>query len=324
LPNALSLGKLAENMKPRILVVGSLNLDLVARVPNLPQPGETVPIDSFIQSPGGKGANQAVAAARLGALATMLGCVGNDSFGATLLTALRENGVATTHVRIVSECASGVALIGVERSGQNAIMVAGGANLCLLSSDVQRLEHLFAAADAVLLQLEIPIATVAAACQLAKRHGVLVVLDPAPAPSVPLPDDLCAVDLISPNQSEAESLTGIAVADPTDAARAAAVLRGRGARQVVVKLGAQGAVCCDHRGDISHVPAPQVQAIDTTAAGDAFGAALAIALVEGRSLAEAAQFACAAGALATTRCGAQEAMPWRAAVDELVAHCPHS
>lgn len=311
-------------MKPRILVVGSLNMDLVAHVAHLPQPGETVLVETFIQSPGGKGANQAVAAARLGAETTMLGCVGNDAFGTRLLAALRENGVATEHVRITSECSSGVALIGVEQSGQNSILVAGGANLCLLPGDVQASEHLFAAADAVLLQLEIPTRTVAAACLLAKRHGVMVLLDPAPAPGAPLPEELCAVDLISPNQSEAESLTGIAVTCPADAARAAAVLQGRGARQVVVKLGAQGALCCDNRGAISHVSAPQVQAVDTTAAGDAFGAALAIALVEGRSLAEATEFACAAGALATTRRGAQEAMPTREAVDQLLAMRSHA
>ena len=311
-------------MKPQILVVGSLNLDLVARVAHLPQPGETVLVDAFTQSPGGKGANQAVAAARLGALTTMLGCVGNDAFGTQLLTALRENGVATEHVRITAECTSGVALIGVERSGQNSIMVAGGANLCLQPGDLQDLEHLFAAADAVLLQLEIPIATVAAACQFAKRHGVLVLLDPAPAPIVPLPDELCAVDLISPNQSEAASLTGIKVADAAAAARAAAILQGRGARQVVVKLGVHGALCRDQRGAVSHVPAPQVKTVDTTAAGDAFQAALAIALVEGRSLNEAVQFARAAGALATTKCGAQEAMPSREDVDQLVTMYPHS
>jgi ribokinase len=304
---------------PRILVVGSINLDLAARVSRLPKPGETVPGDTLIQTPGGKGANQAVAAARLGASTTMLGRVGDDAFGQVLLAALVASGVNTEHVHVIPQCSSGVALIGVETSGQNAITVIRGANAHLLPDDVIREEELFANADAVLVQLEVPFATVAAACRLARKHGTLVVLDPAPAPRVALPPELWAADLICPNQGEAESLTGIVAADAADAARAAKVLQGRGARQVVIKLAERGALTCDQDGTSAQVPAPLVKVVDTVAAGDAFQAALAVALIEGWSLVEATRFACAAGALATTKVGAQDAMPRREDVERLLS-----
>jgi ribokinase len=303
---------------PRIVVVGSINLDLVARVPKLPRPGETVLGREFKQAPGGKGANQAVAAALLGAEVTMIGRVGDDAFGGPLIDALRRRGVRTDLVQPTAGSTSGLALIGVEGSGQNAIVVIGGANQRLTPDDVREREAEIAAADAMLVQLEVPLETVAAAVEIARRSGVRAVLDPAPAAE--LHNALFAVDLISPNQTEAEVLTGLVVRSASDAARAAAALHQQGVRQVVIKLGEQGALASEAGDEAMHVPAPAVAVVDTTAAGDAFTAALTIALIEGQSLARATRFACAAGSLATTREGAQEAMPTREEVERLISN----
>lgn len=305
-------------MKPRIVVVGSLNMDLVARAARLPRPGETVAGYSFAQVPGGKGANQAIAAALLGADVSLIGRVGDDPFGRQLVESLVRRDVETSRVEITPGATSGLAMIGVEDSGQNAITIIGGANALLMPADVARHAAAIAAADALLVQLEVPLATVAAAMSLAGRHGVLTVLDPAPAPTSPLPPELLAAGVLSPNQTEAEALTGIAVAGPADAARAAANLHERGAKLVVIKLGEQGALASDGASPVTHVPAPRVNVLDATAAGDAFTAALAVALVEGLSLGEATRFACAAGSLATTRVGAQDAMPSREEVKRLL------
>jgi ribokinase len=301
--------------RPRIVVVGSLNMDLVVQVARLPRPGETVSAKTFAQLPGGKGANQAVAAARLGADVAMLGRVRDDALGRQLIESLAGCGVETGCIAIAPGISSGLALIGVEASGQNAITIVGGANALLTPGDVQRHESIIGGAGALLVQLEVPLETVAAAVAVARRHGVLTILDPAPAPAVPLPAELLAVDLLSPNQTEAEALTGIAVAGPAAAERAAALLHQRGARRVVIKLGGQGALAFAGPKDVIHIPAPLVNVVDTTAAGDAFTAALAVALVEGHSLTGATRLACAAGSLATTRAGAQDAMPTR---DEVV------
>jgi ribokinase len=304
-------------VKPRIVVVGSLNMDLVVRVSRLPRPGETAVGRDFSQVPGGKGANQAVAAALLGADVLLIGRVGDDAYGRLLVQLLQSRGVDASRVLMTSGTTSGLALIGVEDSGQNAITIVGGANALVSPDDVAHCQAAIAGADALLVQLEVPLETVASAITIAKRHNVLTVLDPAPAPAMRLPAELLAADVLSPNQIEAEALTGVAVASPADAQRAARLLHERGAGRVVIKLGEQGAWASENGGPFSHAPAPPVQAIDTTAAGDAFTAALAIGLVEGRSLAEATRWACAAGSLATTRRGAQDAMPTRAEVDAL-------
>jgi Sugar kinases, ribokinase family len=244
----------------------------------------------------------------------MIGRVGDDVFGRLLIASLKTEGVRPQHVQVTPKCPSGLALIGVDDSGQNAIMVIGGANQRLTPLDVGSHSATISAADALLVQLEVPLVTVLAAVHIARQHGVLTILDPAPAPDCQVPDALYAVDVISPNQSETESLTGIAVDSVADSARAAAILHERGVRQVVIKLGEQGALASQHGAEAIHVSAPQVRVVDTTAAGDAFTAALAVALVEGRSLADATRFACAAGSLATTRPGAQDAMPSRSEV----------
>ena len=298
-------------LPPRIVVVGSINMDLVARMDRLPKPGETVSGESFQTISGGKGANQAVAAARLGARVSMIGRVGDDSFGVTLRKNLDTAGVETNQVFKTSGVSSGVALIGVEQSGANAITVVPAANGRLTTDDVQACQDIIATANALIVQLETPIETVAAAIQIAKKFGVLTVLDPAPAPKDPLPRELMTVDILSPNQSEAEALTGIPVLDWESAIRAAHAMRNQGANAVVLKMGELGALVYGQDGSIHQIAARQAEIVDTTAAGDAFTAALTVALCEGQSLKDAAQFGSLAGTLACTRFGAQPAMPTR-------------
>ena len=301
---------------PRIVVVGSINMDLVAQMLRLPRPGETVSGESFQTIPGGKGANQAVAAARLGAYVAMIGRVGDDSFGATLRHNLKTAGVDTNHVFVTPGCSSGVAMIGVEMSGANAITVVAGANGQLTEGDVESCQETIAKADALVVQLETPIETVAVAIRIAQQHGVLTVLDPAPAPLEQLPPQLMCVDILSPNQTEAEALTGIAVFDWESAKSAARELRQQGARDIVLKMGALGALVYERDGAFYQVAAMVADIIDTTAAGDAFTAAFTVARCEGRSLEEAAYFGTLAGTLACTRFGAQPAMPNRVELED--------
>lgn len=306
----------------QIVVVGSINMDLVARMSRLPRPGETLHGDDFRTIPGGKGANQAVAAARLGAIVTMIGRVGDDGFGVELLQSLKQYGVRTQFVQKTENCPSGVAVINVETSGANAIVVIAGANGQLTPSDVEGCASVIESADVVIVQLETPVETVMAAVRTARKYHVRTILDPAPAPAVSLPEELQTVDYISPNQTEAEALTGIVVNDLSSAERAAKVLSDRGARHVVMKLGELGAfVYSDGTG--THVPATKAAIIDTTAAGDAFTAGLAVGLAEGRSPAEAARLGCAAGTLACTVFGAQPAMPTREQVDRFLDTQPN-
>lgn len=299
-------------LPPRIVIVGSINMDLVARMQRLPKPGETVTGESFQTISGGKGANQAVAAARLGARVSMIGRLGDDSFGVTLRKNLNSAGVDTNHVLETHGVSSGVALIGVEQSGANAITVIPAANGQLTAGDVRSCQEMISTANALIVQLETPIETVAAAIQIAKRNGVLTVLDPAPAPNGPLPQELMTVDILSPNQSEAEALTGIPVVDWESAKHAAQVMRNLGANAIVLKMGELGALVVAQDGTIHQIAAYKAKIVDTTAAGDAFTAALTIALCEGQPLKNAAHFGSLAGTLACARFGAQPAMPTRA------------
>lgn len=305
----------ARSSIPRIVVVGSINMDLVARMPRLPRPGETVSGEELETIPGGKGANQAVAAARLGAHVTMIGRVGDDSFGESLRSSLNQNSVVTDHVLTTTNCSSGVALIGVEASGANSITVIPAANGRLSVEDVEAHSKVIAAADALIVQLESPVPTVAKSIELAQRHGILTVLDPAPAPNTPLPPALLGVDIISPNQTEAEALTGIVVADWNSAEQSARRLQALGAKNVVLKMGELGALVLTSEGTIDRVSAPKAAVVDTTAAGDAFTGAMTVARCEGKSLRDAAEFGCLAGTVACTRKGAQPAMPTR---DDLI------
>jgi len=303
---------------PAVVVIGSINMDLVVQLARLPRPGETVQGREFRQFPGGKGANQAVAAARLGAPCSLVGRVGRDAFGEQLVASLRSCGVDTTHVVATDGRSSGIAVIGVEDSGQNAIAVVAGANGIVTPRDVAAVEDLLSQADVLLLQLEIPLETVEAALRTARRRGVLTVLDPAPAPAA-MPPPLFQVDVLCPNESEAETLTGTVIRDLAGAEHAAQQLRRRGVRWPVITLGERGALLCAEDGQCTLVPAFPIQARDTTAAGDAFAAAVGVTLAAGRPWPDAVCHGCAAGALAASRLGAQSAMPTLLEVESLVA-----
>jgi ribokinase len=294
-----------------IVVVGSSNTDMVVRVPHLPAPGETVLGGSFLMAAGGKGANQAVAAARLGAQVKLVAGVGQDVFGEAALLGLEREGIDTQHISVDLETASGVALITVDDTGENSIAVAPGANRRLSPTDVQRAQAAILDADVLLLQLEVPLETVQMAAELAHQAGVRVILNPAPAPGSPLPPALLAcVDVLTPNEKEAGDLTGA----PDSLGQAARRLLDMGVETVVITLGARGALIATPEGQQT-VPGFPVEAVDTTAAGDAFNGGLAAALAEGRPLAEAVRFANACGALAATRLGAQPSLPTAEEVD---------
>lgn len=298
----------------RVCVVGSLNMDLVVKAPRLPRVGETVSGGTFATFPGGKGANQAVAAARLGARVAMVGRVGEDAFGRQLVDGLKRDGIDVAHVRVDPGAATGVALIGVDGEGRNMIMVASGANMRVAPAGVDEARDAVAGARVVLLQLEIPIEAVVHAAAVARAAGAVVCLDPAPA--VPLPEALYAcVDVINPNEVEAEILTGVEIHSIADAERAAAALLERGPRIAVVKMGDRGASYLSRDGG-GHAPAMAVKAVDTTAAGDAFAAALGVALGEGSGVADAVTFATRVAGIKVTRMGAQAGMPARAEVEE--------
>ena len=301
----------------RILVVGSINMDLVVRSPRMPAPGETVIGDGFNTSPGGKGANQAVAAARLGARCAMLGRVGKDAFGQTLLKGMMDDGVDCTGVLVTDQAASGVAMVIVDARGENSIVVASGANHRLTPDDVFSRESAFQAADVVVLQLELPLPTVRAAVEVAKRNNCKVILDPAPMPEC-LASSICEVDVITPNVTEAEMLTGTKTGEERADMNIALDLIAHGAAAAVLKLGSRGSMVVTADGQMARVGAYSVDIVDTTAAGDAFTAALAVCVAEGMELVEAAGFANAAGALACTRLGAQSAMPSRTEVRMLM------
>lgn len=301
-------------------VFGSLNMDLVCQTPRLPVPGETVLGAGFSTVPGGKGANQAVAAARLGAAVRLVGRVGDDQFGQRLRAGLVADGV-TAEVAIAPAISSGVAAIAVDQAGRNQIIVVPGANGLVDASDVARLAVGLGPGDTLLLQFELPLAAVVAAAKAARDRGLTVIVDPAPA-QPDLPSALLAqVNWLTPNQSEAEQLVGFAVPGPAEAAQAAALLRQRGVPQVAIKLGEAG-VWIDTGDRAFHLPAFQVPVVDTVAAGDAFNAGLAVALAEGQPLRAAVRFASAAAALTVSQAGAQPALPQRPAVEQFLAAQP--
>lgn len=303
-------------MTAHITVVGSLNMDLIVRAPRIPQPGETIIGSGFHVAPGGKGANQAVAAARLGARVSLVGRVGQDSFGTDLLANLREASVDHTYVVQDPDAASGVALIEVDDAGQNSIIVASGANMRLSPADVEAAEAVIAGADILLLQLESPLETVTRAAQLARAHQVTVILNPAPAQPLPV-ELLSAVNILLPNESETAILTGLPVGDQSEIEAAGARLRDLGIETLILTLGERGAMRVTAGGS-QLFPTFQVTPVDTTAAGDAFVGGLAVALAEGLSLPEAIRWGNAAGALATTRLGAQPSLPTRQTLEALL------
>lgn len=302
-------------MTPHIAVVGSINMDLVFRMPRMPAPGETLMGHSFHQIQGGKGANQAVAAARMGAQVSFIACVGDDAFGASSVQALARDGIATQHIRTVAQCATGVAGILLDDAGQNSIVLAPGANAQLSCDDISRASETLAKAKLLLCQLETPLRSVLHAITSAKSAGVAVLLNPAPAQQL---DDavLAQVDYLVLNETEATLISGVEVSDLQSAQHAAARLQERGAHIVVITLGALG-VWVAEVGAAYFLPAYVVEVVDTTAAGDSFVGAFAVAMAEGSEVRAACQLAQAAGALAVTQLGAQTSIPHRDAVEKL-------
>jgi len=314
-------------MKPSLVVIGSANMDLVVRSAHIAAPGETVLGEAFRQIPGGKGANQAVAAARLGAAVTFVGRVGTGLFGEALRTGLQADGIDTTHLQTDPTEPTGVALIGVDAQGRNAITVAPGANFQVSAQDIDQALPAIRQAAAILLQLEIPRATVLYAAQQAHAAHIPVILNPAPASLTdPLPDSLLAqIDVLTPNEYEAAALLGLEYHEDSDWTAIAKLLLAKGVKAVVITLGEEGCLVADATGS-HHIPAISVTAVDTTAAGDCFTGALAVALAEGHSLEEAGRFAAQAAAISVTRPGAQPSLPSRSEVGmSLTTHIlPHT
>ncbi|MDQ7013788.1 MAG: ribokinase [Planctomycetota bacterium] len=302
-------------MAGRVCVIGSANMDMVVRAQKLPAPGETVVGNSFHTSPGGKGANQAVAAARMGARVTMVGRLGADASGTELRKVLSREGVDLTAVRTAAGVPTGVALITVdEDSGENTIVGVGGANLLVSPEDVRAVAGLIRSAEVLLMQLEVPVETVEAATTLARGAGRMVILNAAPAQ--PLPQSLLSsLDVLIINETEAAAIAGEASAD--DPEQLAETLRGTGPAAVVLTLGGRGAIVAEQSGT-TVVPSIKVAATDTVGAGDAFCGTVAAMRAEGKSLAQAVRIGCIAGALATTKPGAISSLPTREAVREAV------
>jgi ribokinase len=309
---------------PRIVVVGSSNTDMTVRLPRLPMPGQTILGGGFATTPGGKGANQAVAARRAGGDVALITAVGSDDLGKNALDLYRREGIDVRYAQVHEGVPSGVALIFVADDGENMIGVASGANHRLVASEIDCLpDSIFRASDILLVGLEIPLETAERAIERGSRAGMRVILNPAPVPGSPASITsrlLSQVDVLTPNRLEALALVGVdpfTDSDP-DWNRCAQSLLQSGARAVVITLGAQGCLVATMASKL-RVPAPSVEAIDTVGAGDAFNGALAVALAEGRSIAEAATWATAAAALAVTQPGAQSALPFRAAIDGLAS-----
>lgn len=326
--------------KGPIVIIGSINMDLVCRTPRMPAAGETILGSGLATIPGGKGANQAVAAAKLGGDVHFIGRVGDDDFGQRLITGLRQHRVNVRHVTVTEAASSGCAVILVDRKGENSIIVSPGANHRVTPEDVDRAAGVIARASVVMLQLELPLDTVQHAIVTCQRLGVYTILDPAPVPRKGLPRAFFEVDLLAPNQREAEAMLPSADmgrmrrTKRVDAKQIASELLARGPRAVVLKLAAKGALLVaraprePQKGarraataddvQVEQVPGHKVQVVDTTAAGDAFTGAFAVAVAEGRSLADATRFANAAGALCCESFGAQPALPARDAVEKLL------
>ena len=301
---------------PKIIVLGGINMDLVTFSPRFPRPGETVVGSRFLTYAGGKGANQAVAAARMGARSAMVGRVGGDIFGPQLLEGLVAAGVEISGIGVSPEESSGIAVIGVDETAQNCITQILGANDTCGPEQGQAVKRLLSGAAALLLQLETSIELSLEVAREAGSLGVAVILDPGPVR--PVPDELLGLcKVITPNETEAQALVGFPVTGPESAAKAAAALLRRGVGTAVIKLGAQGAYFANN--EVHGMVSPfDVAAVDSVAAGDAFNGALAVSLAEGKDLEKAVTIACAAGALAVTQTGAQDSMPERSIVEELV------
>jgi ribokinase len=298
---------------PSIVVIGSSNTDMVIKTTNLPQPGQTILGGHFFMNAGGKGANQAVAAAKLGGNVTFFAKLGKDIFAEQAKALFKKEGIDISFILTDEKLPSGIALITVDEKGENCIVVAPGANNALTAADLQDQKETIEKASLILVQLEIPLATVDYITQLAKEAGIKMILNPAPA--CYLGDELLArINIITPNQKEAEMLTGIKVTDKESAGAAALILNKKGIETVIITLGSKGALLL-HENTYSMIDAPVVTAIDTTAAGDVFNGALAAALAEGMNMKEAVVFACKAASISVTKLGAQASAPYREEVE---------
>jgi ribokinase len=301
---------------PGIVVIGSSNTDMVIKLDRIPRPGETLIGGEFLTAAGGKGANQAVSAARAGSKVTFVGRVGRDVFGDQAIAGFLQDRINVDYITQDAQSPSGIALIFVAKNGENSIAVAGGANTRLSLAHVRRARRTIIKADTLLMQLETPLKTILEAAQIAAGAGVRVILNPAPARRLPAAL-LRLVSVLTPNESEAEILSGVRVSNQASAAKAADRLLARGVEAVIVTLGARGALVAT-KSLKQLVPGIRVKAVDCTAAGDVFNGALAVAISEGRSLLEAACFANAAAAISVTRAGAQPSAPYRKEIEQLL------
>jgi ribokinase len=299
--------------KPNITVIGSSNTDMVIKTDHLPGPGETILGGTFFMNPGGKGANQAVAAARMGGNINFICKTGTDIFGRQSVQLFKEEGINTSFLISDPELPSGVALITVDKNAENCIVVASGANAALSSSDLQPALQMISESSLLLMQLEIPLETVTYIAAFAFEKKIPVVLNPAPACA--LPDNLLRnISILTPNKNEAELLTGVQIHDIHTAKLAAHKIKDRGVKTVIITLGSEGALVLD-KNVFTQIPACAVKAIDTTAAGDTFNGALVVALSEEKDMLEATEYACKASAISVTRIGAQASIPYRWEVD---------
>lgn len=296
-------------MKSKIIVIGSSNMDMVLKSKHIPKPGETVLGGTFFMNPGGKGANQAVAVSRLGGDVTLVSKIGNDIFGKQSSNIFKEEGIDISGIFADENTPSGIALIIVDENGENSIAVAPGANSCLEPANVKSILDQEPHCQIILLQLEIPIETVEYSLTYAKSKNILTVLNPAPMNLSILPL-LKYIDIITPNTHEAEALANCTITDIESAKKAAQKIRDMGVKTVIITMGKEGAILLDEN-TLSHIAAPIVEAIDTTAAGDVFNGALVVALSEGRSKPEAVKFACRCASMAVTKLGAQSSIPHR-------------
>jgi ribokinase len=303
-----------------VVVVGSLSQDIVVSTPRLPVKGETIRGSNFGMFAGGKGNNQAMAAGRAGAAVTMIGRVGADAFGDMLIATLKKNNVDASHMVQDKEAGTGIAMITVDADGDNSIIIAQRANLNLCDKDIEKADSVFAGSKILLMQLEVPTEADAFAAKQARKHGTFVALNPAPAPeNGKLPKELLEnVDVIIPNQTEAELMTGVKVTDEKTALTAAEELKKLGPKNIIITMGELGALLVEDGKAPQMVSSYKVKAIDTTAAGDAFCGALAAAFAAGETLANAVKFGCAAGALATTKMGAEPSLPNKEEIEKLV------
>ncbi len=305
-----------EMSKKNIVVIGSSNVDMVIKGERIPKPGETIIGGNFHKAAGGKGANQAVAAARAGSNVTFIASVGDDIFGREAVERFKKDGINVDHIKIDPDHPSGMALILVDDKGENSIAVASGANMSLDEYDLKDAHDCIKDSQVVLMQLETPIRTIEAAATMAEKAGKQIILNPAPAQ--PLSDNLLRkISILTPNESEAELLSGIKVENEDDAHRAAEVLIQKGVRVVMITMGKRG-VLLHTKTESKMIPAFEVTAVDTTAAGDTFNGSLAVAIAEGKSIEDAIKFASAAGAISVTRMGAQPSAPRRNEIESMM------